>query len=100
MITLRQDRPMRRDDVWLRRAGRENAAYDPRTGSVHILNETALAIWELCDGTTQPEEMVGAICELCGMHPDVVVEDVSRILAEFELANLITWQDGNAGDQT
>jgi hypothetical protein len=98
MITLRKERPMRRPDVWLRRAGAENAAFDPLTGSVHIMNETALAIWELCDGRTQPKEMVGAICELCSMHPDIVVEDVSRILGDFETANLITWENTDAGD--
>jgi hypothetical protein len=90
---LRQARPLRRPDVWLRRAGEENAAFDPDNGSVHIMNETALAIWELCDGKTQPEEMVEAIVELCGLHPDIVTEDVSRILAVFDEANLITWEE-------
>jgi hypothetical protein len=97
---LRQQRPMRRPDVWLRRAGAENAAFEPDTGSVHIMNETALAIWELCDGQTQPEEMVEAIVELTGLHPDIVTEDVSRILTDFDLANLIMWKGQDAGDQT
>jgi hypothetical protein len=98
MITLRQDPPLRRPDVWLRRAGSENAAFDPVSGSVHVMNETALAIWELCDGETQPGEMVGAICELTSMHPDVVTEDVARILTDFESAKLITWEKSDAGD--
>jgi hypothetical protein len=97
---LRQQRPVRRPDVWMRRAGEENAAFDSETGSVHIMNETALAIWELCDGETQPEEMVEAIVELTGLHPDIVTEDVSRILTDFDFANLITWNKQDAGDQT
>lgn len=98
-VALRVERPMRRPDVWLRRAATENAAFEPSTGSVHIMNETALAIWDLCDGETRPEEMVDAIVELCSMHPDIVIEDVARILGEFEAANLITWEGQSAGDK-
>jgi pyrroloquinoline quinone biosynthesis protein D len=84
-------RPLRRSDVWIRQAGQENAIYDPREQSVHLLNATALAIWQLCDGQTTVEEMVRAICDLCGMHRDIVVEDVDRVLTEFGRAGLITW---------
>jgi hypothetical protein len=83
--------PIRRTEVWLRRAEKENALYDPTSASVHLLNETALAIWDLCDGETRPEEMIEAVCELTGTHRDVVSEDVERILMEFNSAHLIHW---------
>jgi hypothetical protein len=35
--------------------------------------------------------MVRAICDLTGMHRDVVTEDVDRILTDFGTAGLITW---------
>jgi PqqD family protein of HPr-rel-A system len=92
-LSVRQGRPVRKPEVWLRQAGDENAVYNPSNGSVHLLNETALAIWDLCDGQTSPEEMVTAVCELTGMHPDIVSEDVQRILGEFEEAGLLTWED-------
>lgn len=92
-LTVRQGRPVRKPEVWLRQAGEENAVYNPATGSVFLLNETALAIWDLCDGETSPEEMVTAVVELTGMHPDVVTEDVDRILGEFEEAGLLTWEE-------
>ena len=85
-------RPLRNPEVWLRQAKAENAIYDPSTGSVHLLNETARAIWDLCDGETTVEEMVTAIVELCGMHRDIVIEDVDRILTEFGAAGLLTWR--------
>ena len=85
-------RPLRSTEVWLRQAKAENAIYDPATGSVHLLNETARAIWDLCDGETTVEEMVTAIVELCGMHRDIVIEDVDRILTEFGAAGLLTWR--------
>jgi coenzyme PQQ synthesis protein D (PqqD) len=90
-LSTRSGRPARRADVWLRQSGEENAVYDPVTKSLHLLNDTALAIWELCDGKTRPDEMIDAICELSGMHLDVVTEDVERILAEFDDAGLLAW---------
>lgn len=84
-------RPLRRSDLWLRQTGPENAVYDPASGSVHLLNETAFAIWGLCDGGTNPDEMIDAICELSRMPREVVSEDVRTTLARFGDAGLITW---------
>ena len=83
--------PIKRAEVWLRTAEKENALYDPSSSAVHLLNETALAIWDLCDGETRPEEMIEAICELTQAHRDVVSEDVERILMDFHRAHLIHW---------
>ena len=90
---VRQSRPVRRSDVWLRSSGDENAVFDPVTGGLHLLNETARAIWELCDGQTTPDEMVRAICEVSGLHADVVTEDVRRTLAEFESLGILRWDE-------
>lgn len=90
--------PTRRDGVWLRQAGEENAVFEPASGSVYLMNETALAIWDLCDGRTTAGEMIDAVCEVSGMHAEVVQEDVGRILDEFERAGLITW--GGQGEVT
>ena len=89
---VREGRPARKKEVWVRQAGKENAVFDPRNGSLHFLNETALAIWDLCDGETTPEEMIEAICQLSGMHRDVIEEDVARTLHRFQHAGLITWE--------
>jgi hypothetical protein len=93
VTTLRIKRPVRRSDVWVRQVSGENAIYDPLTQAVHLLNDTALAIWEQCDGATTPSEMVGAIVDLSGLHEEVVVEDVGRTLAEFDRAGLVRWVD-------
>ncbi len=90
-LSVRQGRPLRRNDVWLRQRGRENAVIDPARGEVYIMNHTALAIWDLCDGTTKPEEMMAAICEVTSLPSEVVAEDIERILLEFDAAELIRW---------
>ena len=89
--SLSDQRPARAPLIWVRKTRGETLVYNPVTGGTHLLNETALAIWDLCDGETSPDEMVEAICELCGMHPDVVTEDVDRILGQFERAGLVVW---------
>ena len=91
--TVRQARPTRNPQVWLRQAGSENVVYDPGRESVHVMNATAVAIWVLCDGETAPAEMIEAICHLSGLPFDVVQEDVSRILDEFDRAGIISWNE-------
>ena len=91
-MTVRgRERPARREGVWVRRAGDENALVDSTSSTVHLLNDTALAIWELCDGKTDPEEMIAAIVELSGLENDAVSQDVERILSQFGDAGLVTW---------
>ena len=92
-VLVRTGKPARKPHVWLRQADNENVLYDPDTESVHLLNVTAMAIWVLCDGETTPDEMVDAICELSGLPSDVVVEDVRRILLQFDEAAILTWTE-------
>ena len=83
--------PRRRDNLWQRQTTNENALYDREANSVHILNETAWAIWHLCDGRTSPDEMIEAICDLSGMPRELVNEDVDRVLNQFDEEGLLTW---------
>jgi len=92
-ILVRNGNPVRKPETWLRQAGDENVVYDPETEAVHLLNATATAIWVLCDGETTPDEMVDAICELSGLPREVVVEDVRRILLQFDEAAILTWTE-------
>lgn len=91
--TVEHRHPERRPGVWLRRSGAEVALFDQERGAVHLMNDSAAAIWDLCDGRTDPEEMIEAICTISGVPREVVVDDVERILAEFAEAGLITWAD-------
>jgi len=92
-LLVRNGKPARKTDVWLRQSDKENVVYDPETRAVHMLNTTAMAIWVLCDGDTDPDEMVDAICELSGLPREVVEEDVRRVLLQFEEADILTWPE-------
>jgi hypothetical protein len=54
-------RPCRRPDVVRQSAGKETLLYDPIADAVHVLNPTALLIWELCDGEHRIEDMEAAL---------------------------------------
>jgi len=56
-----------------------------------LVNETALAIWDLCDGNTTVDEMVVAVVELCGDSPEEVAADVVGVLDEFSRISVIGW---------
>jgi hypothetical protein len=90
-LSVRKGCPARREEVWLRKSGDENAVYNPKTGDVYLMNDTALAIWDLCDGETRPKEMMTAICEVTSLPPEIVAEDIERIMLEFDAAELIEW---------
>jgi hypothetical protein len=93
-LSIRQGRPARRPDVWLRQAGKENALFDPASGALHLMNDTALAIWDLCDGETTPDEMIVAIVDISRLPQEIVAEDVGRILNDFERVGIIEWKEG------
>lgn len=83
-------RPLRRGQVWTHREGPETAVYNPGTGALHLLNASALAIWELCDGETAAFEMADAVAELTQADPDQARGDVRSTLDELARLDLIS----------
>lgn len=47
----------RQDDLIVEHVGDEILVYDLRTHRAYCLNRTAAALWSLCDGQTDPEEI-------------------------------------------
>lgn len=90
--------PRRRGEAWVRREGDETAVYNPDSGRLHLLNPSALAIWELCDGETTGAEMADAVSLVTGLQADVTAADIADALTKLESAGLIAGEgDGNAG---
>ena len=56
--------PTRNGQAWVRRGSDDTAVFNPETEKLHLLNASALAIWELCDGSTTGVEMAEAVAEL------------------------------------
>jgi len=55
------------------------------------LNQSAAALWELCDGSTTIDEMVMAICAVSSIPADRARDDVERTLAELRRAGLLVF---------
>lgn len=83
--------PRQRPGTWLRQSDDENVVVDTDNSRLHVLNDTALALWELCNGQNTVEEMITAVCELFGEPADVVRRDVETTLARFDGAGLLLW---------
>lgn len=84
-------RPLRAPDAEL--SGRGSEPVLAMASRALGLNETALAIWDLCDGGTSVDEMVVAVVELTGIEPDRVRDDVVHVLDQFERLDFITLSD-------
>lgn len=72
--------PSKLGDVWVRREGDQTAVFDPESGRLLRLNDYALALWELCDGSTTASEMAEALSELTGLTADETLREVTETL--------------------
>lgn len=93
MIDWAGKTPQSVGEAWTRRSGDETAVYHEE--SLHMLNASALAIWELCDGSTIAAEMAEAIAEVTGMDAANAEIDVRRALDDLYSGGLITIEEGD-----
>jgi hypothetical protein len=83
-------RPRRAESLEINEADDGLVVYDPTEDQVHHLNESASIIFDLCDGTRDPE----AIAEILGEAYDLAAPPRDDAIAGLEdLANrkLILW---------
>jgi hypothetical protein len=82
--------PIRRGEVVQSEGSEGWTVYEPVTDSLHILNASAKAIWELCDGNTSPSEMATAISELTGVEIGEASRDVAATLQSLRRLGLVS----------
>lgn len=70
------DRPRRRRSIHMERRDGRYELVGRGGARVAVLNETAAALWELCDGQTEIREMIDAVCELFQLEVDVARTEV------------------------
>ena len=83
------DYPRRKGELVQSGASDGWTVYEPETDSLHVLNASAKAIWELCDGATSPAEMAQAISDLTGLALDQAQSDVLVTLGTLEELRLV-----------
>jgi len=84
------DRPLKREDIVCRDMGTETLLYDARAEAIHLLNPTALLIWNLCDGNHSLRDMreeLRAAFSLAAEHD--VLADIQQTVDTFAKNNLL-----------
>ncbi|HUK43982.1 MAG TPA: HPr-rel-A system PqqD family peptide chaperone [Gaiellaceae bacterium] len=84
-------RVVRADDVLLTRAGDQGVLVDEASGNVHVVNDTAARIWELCEHGPTVEELLTAMTgeyevDAAELRPDL--EGVLRTFSDLELVTI------------
>jgi hypothetical protein len=81
--------PTQTNGLEIRKAGSEVLVHHAAGGQVHVLNEVAGRILELCDGTRSEPEIVAAIVGETGAETAIVGPDVAVILNRFRELDLL-----------
>jgi hypothetical protein len=64
--------------------------YDAEKGRVHIVNDTAQSVWEMCDGAHDVSEMVEGLRGTYDLPAEASVrEEVATILGSFSEQGLL-----------
>ena len=84
-------RPQGREDVVFRALVDEWVLFDPVSHQLHVLNNVAAVIWNLCDGSVDEDGMVQALQELMEDAPDVATlrTHVGETLEAFRREGLL-----------
>lgn len=86
--------PCRTNGVVLDRSEGESILRDGTGGKLCAANDTAVALWELCDGRTTVDEIVVAIRQIWRVDAATVTADLTRGLAELAEVGAIEWSTG------
>ena len=73
----------RRLDLMEREIEGDLILHDPDTGSVHSLNFVAGLVWELCDGTRDPEIITAEIATQFQKPAATIANDINEVLQRF-----------------
>ncbi len=81
--------PLRRGEVFQHSGPTGTAVYEADSDGLHVLNASALAIWELCDGQTTLQEMAAAIAELTGLEIGAAATEVAATVEVLRQLGLV-----------
>jgi hypothetical protein len=77
-------KPMKKEGILSRKTGDEWVLYDTDEKSVHIVNDTAEFIWNLCDGTHTLKDIVERMRDTFDVPDGTDLEkSVNEIISNF-----------------
>jgi len=87
---MTEHNPRRRESLEVNEAEDGLVIYDPASDMVHHLNPSAALIFDLCDGSRDPESIACAVGEVFDIQPSPLDETLAG-LRELADQRLITW---------
>lgn len=63
--------------------------FNPETGKVYLLNETAHIILNLCDGSNNQSDIASFMAKHFQVDLDLATKDVNEFLEEFRKVQLV-----------
>ncbi len=83
------DRLVQADNVISRRIGDEIVLIKDDGKATHVLNKTAAAIWELCDGQLGLDEIAARLCERFEVAFDEARADTAEFIDKMARAGIL-----------
>ncbi len=78
------NKPLRNSDILLQEIGDEVFLYNPGNDALHVLNTTALSVWNQCDGSHTVKEIENHLNETYQFAENTnVYSDVMDIMQTF-----------------
>ncbi len=82
--------PRRRNRIAHQIIDGEAVLYDPQSRHTHRMNQTALWVWQACDGRSTTRQLARRLTKAYEVPFDTALEDVEQSLAAFAQAGLVT----------
>jgi len=79
------------EDIISRRVGDDVVVIKDEGQALYILNKTAAFIWDLVDGKSGIDDIVGKLCERFEVTPEEAREDVKKIIKVLTKMGIITY---------
>lgn len=87
-----ENKPLRKRSVLCKRMGQETVLYNKESEAIHVLNPTALLVWDLCDGEHSVEDMEKAIRnEFSVGDEEKVSEQIQGVIARLSEEGLLEY---------
>lgn len=87
--TKKEEKVLKREEVLCKELEGEGILFNPQNEAVHVLNKTALAIWKLCDGKFDVQEIATEIATTFEGDECDIFNDVRKCIADFRKQQLL-----------
>lgn len=87
---MNQDKPIKKSDLILKDLGDEFLIYSAENKELHVINQTARLIWEMCDGEHSVNDMESEIRAHFSVPQEMsIVTDIRNTINTFQEKGLL-----------